>query len=240
VRAQHRPDPSSAKREQGAKATRRRPAEVRRLVLDAARELFATKGFQGASTSEIASAAGVSESALFRHFETKADLFAAAVVEPFTAFMDEFAGIWERRRDEGRVPGELMREFVSELYDTVQARRGVVKALLATDDDPDHPAFAAARQGFQRMFAEFEAIGKDWSATQGVTIPGLELHERILVGMVTSLALFDRWFLATADGEPLPRERAIDALVDFAEHGAVQADRATQAPARRPKRPRKQ
>jgi AcrR family transcriptional regulator len=211
-------------REQQGKATRRRPAEVRRLILDAARELFGAKGLGGVSTIEIAAAAGVSESALFRHFDTKADLFAAAVVEPFTEFMDEFAQVWERRRGQGRVPGELMREFVTELFDTVQAKRSLVKALFATDDDPGHPAYAAARQGFARLFAEFEAIGKDWSAAQGVAVSGLEMSERILLGMVTSMALHDRWFLSRADGEPLPREQAIDALVDFAEHGALRAN----------------
>jgi hypothetical protein len=41
-----------------------------------------------------------------------------------------------------------------------------------------------------------------------------------LVGMVTSMVLHDRWFLATPDGDRFRREAVIDALVDFAHYGA--------------------
>jgi AcrR family transcriptional regulator len=212
-------------------ATRRRPAEVRALLLEAAAGVFAAKGFQAAGTAEIAAAAGVSESALFRHFGTKTDLFAAAAVEPFTQFMHDFAQVWQRQRAEGLEDGTLMREFVTELYDSVQSSREIVLALLIAEDDPDHPALLAARQAFTRLFAELQAIGEDWTASRGVTIPGIELHERILIGMVTSMVLFDRWFLADADGRPLPREVALEALIDFAHYGASQrARRAAGAP----------
>lgn len=202
--------------------TRRRPAEVRALLLDAAAFVFAAKGFRGGSTAEIATAAGVSESALFRHFNTKADLFAAAAVEPFIAFMDDFARTWERRRAEGIAPGTLMREFVTELYDRVAESREIVQALLVSGDDA---GVDAAQRALNGMFDTFRGIGEHWSRTRGIHIPGLEIHERILVGTVTSMVLFDRWFLCDDRGDPLPREAAIDALVDFAHHGAVQRGR---------------
>jgi AcrR family transcriptional regulator len=215
----------AVREEPAPKATRRRPAEVRALLLEAAGAVFASKGFQAAGTAEIAAAAGVSESALFRHFATKDDLFAAAAVEPFVAFMDEFAEVWERQRADGLERGSLMREFVTELYDHVQASREIVLALLITSADPQRPALAAARQAFTRLFADLQAIGEDWTSAQGVTIPRLELHERILIGTVTSMVVFDHWFLAGDDGRPLPREAAIDALIDFAHYGASQRAR---------------
>lgn len=53
--------------------------EKRRRILEAAVELFAEKGFDGVSTSEIAQQAGVAEGTIFRHFKTKKDLLYALV-----------------------------------------------------------------------------------------------------------------------------------------------------------------
>ena len=50
-------------------------------LLEAARQLFVERGLK-ASTREIARRAGVSEAVLFQRYETKADLFFAAMVPP--------------------------------------------------------------------------------------------------------------------------------------------------------------
>jgi TetR/AcrR family transcriptional regulator len=55
-------------------------AEQRKLViLEAALNVFAQKGFSGARTKEIAREAGVSETILFRHFKNKDNLYAEAL-----------------------------------------------------------------------------------------------------------------------------------------------------------------
>lgn len=56
----------------------RLPSDERRgLILDAALGVFAERGFHGATTRELAKAAGVSEALMFRHFPTKEDLYMA-------------------------------------------------------------------------------------------------------------------------------------------------------------------
>lgn len=57
------------------RAYRRDPEEKRDRLAAAARELFAERGFAGATTAEIASRAGVSEGILFHHFGSKRELF---------------------------------------------------------------------------------------------------------------------------------------------------------------------
>src|SRR5438445_3265288 len=52
--------------------------ERREEILDAAMEVFAEQGYQGASTEEIARRAGISQPYVFRLFGTKKDLFIAA------------------------------------------------------------------------------------------------------------------------------------------------------------------
>jgi TetR/AcrR family transcriptional regulator len=56
----------------------RLPAQQRRLnLIETAIDLFSRKGFSGTTTKEIASAAGVTEAIVFRHFATKKDLYTA-------------------------------------------------------------------------------------------------------------------------------------------------------------------
>jgi AcrR family transcriptional regulator len=53
----------------------------RRQIVDGAREIFLSHGFEGASMNDIARAAGVSKGTLYVYFESKERLFAAIVEE---------------------------------------------------------------------------------------------------------------------------------------------------------------
>lgn len=48
-------------------------------ILEAAVEIFSTKGYSASSTSEIAQKAGVAEGTIFRHYKTKKDLLLSIV-----------------------------------------------------------------------------------------------------------------------------------------------------------------
>jgi AcrR family transcriptional regulator len=57
---------------------RRLTAEARReAIVEAVRDVFAEKGFDGTTTRELAKAAGVSEALLYKHFPSKESLYAA-------------------------------------------------------------------------------------------------------------------------------------------------------------------
>jgi len=72
---------------------RRRPEEIRGLILESAWELFELQGYD--ATKDIARRAGVLESLLFTNFGSKAALFDAAVVGPFAALVAEYAAAWD-------------------------------------------------------------------------------------------------------------------------------------------------
>jgi len=211
---------------------RRSPAEVRALLIGAAQQVFAARGYRGATTAEIAAVADVSESALFRHFATKAELFATAALVPFTEFMNEFAAVWERRRGANVQAGTFMRTFVTELFDHVQTHRDIVIALLIATGDESHEVVAEVRGRFASLFAELEGVGHDWESARGVHVPGLALNERLLVGLITSMVVFDRWLLSLPDGTQFDRDAVIDALIEFARHGAYSGASPTSRPTR--------
>jgi AcrR family transcriptional regulator len=54
-------------------------AERRDAIVRSAIHLFAEKGFRGATTRELAAAAGVTEPVLYQHFRTKGDLYSAII-----------------------------------------------------------------------------------------------------------------------------------------------------------------
>jgi AcrR family transcriptional regulator len=87
----------------------RLPAEERRVaIVEAAKPLFARRGFAGTTTRQIAQAAGVSEALLFQHFPSKAALYREILrlgcdgepglerlgaLEPSTASLCEMVGL---------------------------------------------------------------------------------------------------------------------------------------------------
>jgi AcrR family transcriptional regulator len=89
-------------REQSKRLTRQR-------LLDAARTVFARRGYHGASVEEIAAEAGFSTGALYSNFDGKEDLFLALMDHVIDAYcaeiaaeVDGLASIAERARDGAR------------------------------------------------------------------------------------------------------------------------------------------
>lgn len=61
----------------GKQTQAERSAATRAALVDAARPLFAQRGFAGVATEAIVQAAGVTRGAMYHHFADKAELFAA-------------------------------------------------------------------------------------------------------------------------------------------------------------------
>ncbi len=72
-------------------------AATREKLLDAARQVFAARGFHGASVEEIAAAAGFSTGALYSNFDGKEDLFLALMDREVSAHAREVADAVSRR-----------------------------------------------------------------------------------------------------------------------------------------------
>src|ERR1700709_1296434 len=71
----------------------RRPEHTRSLLLDAAEEVFAEKGFTTATLDDIAHAAGYTKGAIYKHFTAKEDLFLAVSDRYWRRYFDNFAEV---------------------------------------------------------------------------------------------------------------------------------------------------
>ncbi len=104
----------------------RRVEHTRALLLDAAEEVFAEKGFTPASLDDIARAAGYTKGAIYKHFATKEDLFLAVSDRYWRRYFDNFAEVMASAKQVGA------REFdeIAERWRTLSRDRGAEHAAL--------------------------------------------------------------------------------------------------------------
>ena len=95
----------------------------RQLILGAAKRCFARNGFAGTTTKSVAAAAAISEGLLFKHFPSKAALYAEILAEECEADPDlaHLLGPGAVDRDAGRTGQGHGRAFPADLR---RARRG--------------------------------------------------------------------------------------------------------------------
>ncbi|WP_280464080.1 TetR/AcrR family transcriptional regulator [Nocardia carnea] len=132
----------------------RRTEHTRTLLVDAAQEVFAAKGFGAASLDDIAAAAGYTRGAIYVHFKAKEDLFLAvhqrywrrffdtftellaAVTEIGEAELAEIAGRWRRLAENGGTQqAALGYEFTLYLLRNPEARARVVPQQQRVHDE---------------------------------------------------------------------------------------------------------
>ena len=89
-----------------------RSIATREKLLEAAIEALVAEGYAGASTTRIAREAGVSQGALFKHFESKNALLAAALEALFTALVEDFRDRLQR----GHRGGDELSRAISILW----------------------------------------------------------------------------------------------------------------------------
>jgi TetR/AcrR family transcriptional regulator len=106
----------------------------RRQLLEAALDLFSRKGFQGATTKEIAAAAGVTEAIVFRHFPNKQALYNAVLdynleSGEMAALSQEWKALMEANDDQGLFRS-LIRHMISGYRHDARVKRALLFAAL--------------------------------------------------------------------------------------------------------------
>jgi len=182
---------------------------MQRLV-DAARTQFAARGYGTATTRDIAKAADVSETLLFRYFGSKAGLFDHVVFTPFDDIARQF--LTPSSQPGAHPPA---REIIAAFLSFLEQNRDVVLTLAArgTDDTADEHSLHRQWQ-MQRHYAQGAALVRDRYKKTGETpaVPP-DLAARLGFGMVLATSLFGDWLFP--EGMP-PRDglaQAIDLLL---------------------------
>jgi AcrR family transcriptional regulator len=167
---------------------RRSREDVIGLIRDAALQLFAERGFAGATTQEIARKADVSETLLFRHFGGKANLYDAVVSAPFLKIMESFGEEQQQERRAG-IEAPNARKQSGELYDFFLENRDVFSALVLGNAayDGNEPVRLAGleatfRQAADEVASVYSRVGKEPPFD-------IDIAVRLIFGMVAAAVL---------------------------------------------------
>ena len=198
---------------------RRSTTEVRRLLVDASERIFRIKGFGRATIDEIADAAGVSLSVVFRHFPTKGDLFREALIAPFVESLQAFTDAWKRSFTEPADEEQIMRVLIGGLYDNLRSHDEAIAGLLTAQDSLDPDTTAEIERLFSDVFAQLQIMGEQEADRRPwIRGEGMDLNARLLVGMVTATVVYRRWYLPGGRNR-ISRERLVTHMTNLMLYG---------------------
>jgi AcrR family transcriptional regulator len=186
-------DPVPLRRRRQRKSTE----TLRTELLSAAATVFARRGYGGASTKEIADLAGTTQASIYRHYGSKADLFVAAVADPFVELIEDYTAAFTEQSRHSPDPYRLTETHIANLYDHLYAKRTAVLALICASGDPDaeQPVRTVVTR-LNEMFEVFQTVSVDvWEHGGPYQIEHAKLWHRLIAGMVVSATALEPLFL---------------------------------------------
>ncbi|MBP1992701.1 TetR/AcrR family transcriptional regulator [Paenibacillus eucommiae] len=187
-------------------------------IVQAAVEVFSSKGFAGSSTSEIAQKAGVAEGTIFRHYKTKKELLLSIVAPIMTRLITPFALKDFVKVLEADYPEveDFLRAVIHNRMNFAQKNLSVIKILL--HEIPFHPEL---QQQFKEIVAK-QVLLRATKIVKHFQVQGkmIELPTETAIRFIASsaigLILIRLLFLPEADWND---EQEIEYTIDFIMHG---------------------
>jgi AcrR family transcriptional regulator len=171
---------------------RRLPAEARKSsILEAARRAFIETGdMNGTTIKVIAEHSGISEGVIYRHFESKDQLFFEAVVEPLKQAVDDLVAATQGiDRDQPLTPErqfETMAGLYRQLISTLERMLPLLGLVLFGDPQ-------VARKFYRENFAvAMDRLAEAWREVEdryGFPFESPDISARAVMGMALILAL---------------------------------------------------
>jgi AcrR family transcriptional regulator len=213
----------------------RRPKVTREEVLTAARQVFAERGFEGATLAAIAGRLDLSPAALLRHAATKEELFAAAMAPaPGEIRVPvEFLGDLDGSEEPQRVLRRIVESFVPFLEQKIdeQIARWMRTKIVEEPQGLPLPFDPNVRPTPpQRALALIEEYLRRATAAGRLSLRDPHAAALLLLGSCQAYVMLHR--IARIEDPPLPLDRYVDTLVEVWLRGAGPA----KAPRERRKR----
>ncbi|MCG7606680.1 MULTISPECIES: TetR/AcrR family transcriptional regulator [Mycobacterium] len=153
----------------------RRLEHTRSVLLDAAEEVFAEKGFAPATLDDIARAAGYTKGAIYKHFTTKEDLFLAVSDRYWRRYFENFSEVMSSATQ----IGEAELDEIAKRWRQLSRDRGAEHAALGHEftlyllRNPDaRERVTTKRAEVVEALGKFIATGMErWGATLRIPAP---------------------------------------------------------------------
>jgi AcrR family transcriptional regulator len=190
--------------------TRARRDAVRDRIIRAAREQVADGGYASASVQAVARRAGVATGSVYRHFPSKAELFAEVFRR---ASQRELDVVTEVTADESLAPSERVAAAVEAFSRRALAAPTMAYALLA---EPVDPAVEAERLRFRRGYRDaFRRALGDGVAAGEFRDHDTEVAAAAIVGALGEALLGPLSPASNGHGKPEHHDALVANLVQF-------------------------
>jgi AcrR family transcriptional regulator len=180
--------------------------ERRQQLLTVARELFAEKGFEGASIEEIANRANVSKPVVYEHFGGKEGIYAVVVDRETQLLLDRMVSTLH-----GGHPRVMLEQAAVALLSYVEDSRDGFRILVR--DSPVVSSTGTFSTLLNDIASQVEHILAQQFTARGYDDKLAALYAQALVGMV---ALTGQWWL---DARKPKRDEVAAHLVNLAWNG---------------------
>lgn len=130
----------------------RLPAEERRQqIFDAAITAFAERGYAGAGTADIATAAGIGEPTIYRYFPNKIELY----TETVRYCSDEIMKAWEEIAEQNEDPLNALLSLGQWYHQSMQERPDILRLRFRSMLDVAAPELMDWARQTQQEFRDF-------------------------------------------------------------------------------------
>src|SRR5690242_2752800 len=172
----------------------------RAQLLDSALEVFSRKGFEGTTTKEVATAAGVTEAIIFRHFPTKQALYTAVLDHHVESselqnWLAEIKSWMDQNNDE-----EVLRSIARVILRSYRTDTRYERVLLFAALEGHELGLAHNRQ----IVAPIYELLRDYFARRQREGAVTELHPGAIIGAIGGMtknhAMLTQMFGYTTDG----------------------------------------
>ncbi|WP_035738350.1 TetR/AcrR family transcriptional regulator [Glycomyces arizonensis] len=182
-------------------------SERRAQLLQAAQEVFVSRGYHATSMDDIADRAGVSKPVLYQHFTSKLELYLALLDGRATELVERIREAMDRSEDNKERVDEAMRAY----FDFVDAQ-GEAFRLVFESDQRNDPAVAerVARMEDECVTALADTIMADTQVDKSRA-------ELLATGLVGAAEVAARKWIAT--GRVVPKDEAVALMSTLAWRG---------------------
>ncbi len=198
---------------------REAPGSTKARILDAAQEVFAAKGFEGASTREIAAHAEVNISSLHYHWESKETLYLAIFERIFRQLVDLLRSeiAMPESPEEARAVIERAMGLTFDFYvDNPTIPKLLMRRLIESNEPVEPSAMRSALGPTWKLFEEWtRSFAGDRLAEKDVAFFMLTVQSVLFVSMLDSP--FVASLLGGSIREPEVRARVRGQIIELVE-----------------------
>ena len=193
----------------------RQRLERQELILQAAEQVFAEKGYRDTSMDEIAARVGIGTATIYLHYHNKEELMIAAVIER------DLQKVIYRVREINQTQGRAIEKLIAIFHYLASSDffRRRVHLFYSIGNSPELREVLDIHQermqgGAEALFAELQAV-LDQGKAEGDIQPGQSTSamSRALIGLVRSHSTMDSLLFAP--------EASLDAILEIFLHGII-------------------